>query len=243
MNLAAAQRAFIAEIAADDDHPSSNLGMAIYRNAYRARLVTALEVSFERTRTWVGEEAFAAAAAHHVLTSAPHSWTLDAYGADFPATLASLFAEDLEVSELAWLEWHMQQAFAAPDCGTLSPADLASAGLREADWDHLVFRPAAGFVQRPVFHELAGLWHGLAEGAQAPDSVIASANQHLIVWRHAMQPRFRLVEGAEWTALGGLIEVRSLGSVAIDIPAPDMLGPWLAQWLGEGLFSGFSLAD
>ena len=50
MTLLDTQRAFVAEITADDELPPSSLGMEIYRTAYRGRLVDALMVSFERTR-------------------------------------------------------------------------------------------------------------------------------------------------------------------------------------------------
>lgn len=243
MNLAAAQQAFIAEIAGDDDQPSTSLGMAIYRNAYRARLVAALEVSFERTRRWVGEEAFAAAAAHYVLITPPQSWTLDAYGADFPAQLATLFAEDPEVAELAWLEWHMQRAFAAPDIGELAPSDLVEAGFNDADWQRLRFSPAAGFAARAVTHQLAALWHGLADPSDMPERVIASPDQILIVWRRSMQPQFHLLDAPEWIALKGLIDGQSFGAATRHAPSAEQLGLWLAGWLQGGLFGGYRLAD
>ena len=114
MSLLALQTEFHREIIADDDGMApSSTGMAIYRDAYRGRLLAALETSFERTRRWTGEDTFTAAACHFILTHPPAGWTLDAYGADFPDLLAALFADDPEVAELAWLAWQMSQAFAA----------------------------------------------------------------------------------------------------------------------------------
>ncbi len=151
MSLLTLQSAFRAEIVADDEGLApSSLGMAIYRDAYRGRLLAALESSFERTRRWVGEEAFTAAACHYILTHPPVSWTLDDYGGDFPELLETLFAKDPEVSELAWLEWHLSQAFAAPDTPTLDPAALAAACKTDAEWDCISFRMAAGYAMRPI---------------------------------------------------------------------------------------------
>jgi hypothetical protein len=244
MTLEKLQHDFLAELAGDDDAPSSSVGMAIYRNAYRGRLIGALGSGYERVRRWVGDDAFEAAAAHYVLTHPPSSWTLDAFGADFPEVLAELFANDPEVAELAWLEWQMQRAFAAPDRGELSAASLAEAELGEADWAALRFGMAAGFQTRAVTSDLAGLWRITAPGGE-PHSALAPASPHrLIVWRNTLQPHFRLLDDAEFAVLHQLAIGDSFGSAATAVAdnpaAAELLGTWLAQWLSEGLFSGFS---
>lgn len=243
MTLLAEQTRFLTEIAADDDAPPSSIGMGIYRNAYRARLIGALESGFERTRHWVGEAAFETAAAHYILTQPPSSWTLDAFGAQFPALLAELFAGDPEVAELAWLEWHMQQAFAAPDLPELDAARLAAAGLEEADWEHLRLIPAAGLAVRPVAHNLAALWETLADGSTGRCILSTSDPAMLLVWRKAMYPHFRLLEPAEFAALRPLLDGASFGEAALQAGETELLrfGQWFARWLNEGLFS--TIAD
>lgn len=242
MSLLDQQRAFVAEIAADDELPPSSLGMAIYRNAYRGRLADALAISFERTRRWVGEEMFEIAAAHYILTCPPKAWTLDAYGADFPDALAGLFAQDPEVAELAWLEWHMQQAFAAPDRVALTHAALAAAGLEDADWEHLHLAPAAGLAWRSVSHDLAVLWHALADGPCERSALAATAPATLLVWRKELSPHFRLLEAAEFAALAPLLNGASFGEAASQVDQSELprFGQWFAQWLNEGLFADLS---
>jgi len=242
MSLLDTQRAFLAEVSADDDTAPSTLGMAIYRNAYRARLSDALVVSFERTRRWVGEDMFDAACAHYILTHPPRSWTLDAYGQDFPALLAELFADDPEVTELAWMEWQMQQAFAAPDRGELTPLALAGAGLDEADWAGLRLLPAAGIAYRPMTHDLAALWRALAHDLPdgfMPDPVTEAI---MVIWRKELQPHYRLIGHAEFAALALLLDGASFGSVAEQVGETDLaqLGEWFAGWLGDGMFSAIA---
>lgn len=236
MSLLAWQRQFRAEIAANDDTAPSSLGMAIYRNAYRGRLASALEVSFERTRRWAGEESFAAAAAHYILTQPPISWTLDAYGADFPALLGELFTENPEVAELAWMEWAMQQAFAAADKARLDPAELAAAGLEPADWDALRFSMAPGFAAREVRTACTALWQALADGQAEGFDPSCEGSRWLVVWRAGLAPHYRLMEHDEFAVLEALADGRPLGE-ALAQGDPERLGPWLAGWLEEGLFS------
>ncbi len=245
MSLIEQQRAFRTAIAAsDDEDPAGSTGMTIYRNAYRARLLGALETSFERTHRWTGAESFTAAASHFILTQPPRSWTLDVYGAQFPAVLAELFGADPEVAELAWLEWHMQQAFAAPDAPELDVAALAGAGLDAADWDGLRFAMAAGFAHRRVAHDCAALWQAAASVSVPAARATASlpAPMELIVWRKDLMPHFRMLEPAEFAVLSRIAAGHTLGQATSDVDAeadadPARLGGWLAQWLQEGLFA------
>ena len=241
MKLAAQQLAFAAEICADDETPPpDSRGMSIYRNGYRARLLSALEASYERTRQWVGEEAFAAAACHYVISQPPRSWTLDAYGADFPAALTSLFAQDGEVAELAWLEWHLQQAFAASDRTELSGADLAEAGLDDGDWERLRLRMAAGFAARPVAHDCAGLWQALRSSEPAGFTLELADPAVLVVWRQGLTPRYRALAKDEFAALDCLARGEPFRAAAelVGETGASVLGEWFAQWLDDGLFAG-----
>lgn len=241
MTLHALQSAFRAEIAAGDDGlPPSSRGMAIYRDAYRGRLVAALGSRFERTRRWAGESSFTAAACHYVLAHPPAGWTLDDYGRDFPEILTGLFRDHPEVAELAWLEWHMSEAFAAPDRPTLDAQSLAAAGLAEADWEALSFSMAAGFAGRPVATNCTELFALLTRG-EAEDFLPSSqADCAVIVWRRDLAPPFRVTDGAEHRALDRIGEGATLGAIGADV-APEQLGTWLAQWLGEGIFSGWAV--
>ena len=245
MSLAAHQEAFTRQLwVTGDATGSESLGMQIYQNAYRERLLAVLEASYERTRQWVGGDAFTAAARHYVISYPPNSWTLDAYGAEFPTLLCELFARDGEVAELAWLEWHLQQAFAAPDLPSLSGADVARAGLQDADWELLRFSMAAGFAARPASHDTIGLWQSLRSGETA-DFVLKPADPGvLVVWRQGLTPNYRMISDDEFAALEYLVQGATFGEVAVRCgeSRAAALGEWFAQWLGEGLFAEFSVA-
>ena len=242
MTLAASQQAFVAEITASDDGAApGSLGLAIYRNAYRARLLGVLEVSFERTRRWAGEAMFGAAAAHYVLACPPRSWTLDCYGDQFPETLVTLFAQDGELAELAWLEWQMQQAFAAPDRPELSAAQLAGAGLADADWEQLCFTMAAGFSARPISHDCTELWQALRDPEPCDYALQPAEPGVLVVWRHGLSPHYRVLGSDEFAALNHLAKGGTFGG-AMAVSGgddPAQFGAWFAQWLSEGLFADF----
>lgn len=237
MSLLERQIEFRDAITADDDGASpASTGMAIYRDAYRGRLLASLEASFERTRRWVGEEAFTAAAAHYVLTHPPTGWSLDHFGASFPDVLSNLFALDPEVSEIAWLEWHMSTAFAAPDKGVLDPNELASAGYCDADWGRLRFDMVPGFAARAIATSCDALWAALADNKAREIAPIQIQGTAIIVWRRDLSPQHRRCTLDEMTALCQLADGVPFGDVAAAVDV-TMLGEWLTRWLGEGIFS------
>lgn len=241
MNLLALQRAFMSEISAgDEDVAPASTGMAVYRDAYRGRLLDALAHSFERTRRWVGADPFTVAASHYILTHPPQSWTLDDFGAAFPALLTGLFRDNPEVAELAWLEWHMQRAFAAPDRPGDVARALSGAGLPEEAWAGLRFTMAAGFAACRIATNVDRLWPQLADGEGAGFGV-APASGTLIVWRHGLTPRYRLLDSAEQASLLALTEGRTLGEAFATVAeaAVPQAGEWLGQWLADGLFSAY----
>ena len=238
MTLAARQQAFYAEISATDEAAApSSLGMAIYQNAYRSRLIGALETSYERTRRWVGEAAFTAAACHYIIAHPPTGWTLDSYGDRFSEVLAELFAGDPEVAELAWLEWHMQQAFAAPDRPELTAPMLAGAGLVEADWETVRFTMAAGYAARDVTLDCAGLWQAMSGDHPAEFLLQAVLPGVLVVWRKGFSPHYRVLSPEESALLKCLADAAPFGEAAQRAGDPAQFGGWFAQWLSEGLFA------
>ncbi len=246
MNLLDHQRGFREHLLAGDEEPVAPLdpGLTIYRNAYRARLLGALEESYERTRQWTGDDAFEAAACHHIILNPPVSWTLDDYGAGFGETLSGLFANDPEVGELAWLEWHMSRAFAAPDCAVLDPGALLSGPMADGDWEGAQLEFVTSFAMRKVRIACTALWLALGNNRAAAEAKLLPAPTALIVWRKEHSPHFRLVDDAEAAALVALAAGTPFGAVCAELAATSgaeaavsQIGSWLGQWLQDGILS------
>ncbi len=253
MKLLELQRALRDRLLDDDlDHEDSSPGVQVYRNAYRARLMDALHTSFARTLYWIGDEAFATAATDYVINHPPHSWTLDDYGEAFPDALATLFANDPEVGELAWLEWYLQRAFAALDGPVLDANGMAAQTLSHAgaygeadcDWDTLTFELVSSFAERAVHTQCAALWRAIADETAPPSVMRLQAPAHLIVWRQGYSPHFKVVDAAERAALDAIANGCTFGELCArhaaeigDTEAVTKIGTWLGQWIGVGLLA------
>lgn len=219
-------------------------GMAVYRNAYRTRLIDVLRDTFERTARLVGDDAFVQAATHHLITYPPTNWTIDLAGEEFPHTCAQLFANDPDVGEVAWLEWQMHCAFTAADGEPLTLADFAAetADFDAEQWDELRFELMPGTALRPITYDLVTLWEALGDPLLASPVEKLLEPKWVLLWREGEQPTFGLVSEAEGLALAGLQQGGTFGKVCAALmnhfktdDAAAKAGAMLLNWLELGM--------
>lgn len=253
--LAACQADFMAQVL-EDGRPLPNgwtprqaAGLAIYRNAYRARLVDALRDTYERTARWVGEDAFCAAAAHHIIQTPPNSWTLDHVAEGFVEVLEQLFANDPEVAELAWLEWAMHRAFVAADVVPLDAARFAaaSADFEEEDWGSLKLKFLPSVHLRDMGNDVAELWSALDSDDFTAQNYVLPEPTPMLAWREGLRPTFMSLTKSEGQALGLMLDgvcygamVECLANAIGEEEAVMQAGAMLGRWLGNGLIAGLN---
>lgn len=212
----------------------------LYHGAYRARLLEALGVVYERTRCYVGDEEFAAAGARHVALHPSRSRNLRDYGEGFPDTLRASLPDRPEVAELATMDWALHRAFDAPDVCLLDHAVLA--GLSEHAWAsaRFVFHPG---VSMAVFEWNApAIWHALDRAADPPVAARLEPPTAHLFWRRDFASRFRSLDAAEHAALRDL--ARGLPFAAIcELVSAEQAGAWLGDWIREELLSAVTNPD
>lgn len=243
MNLARMQRDFTAWLVDAPNQVARHLGttagdgLAVYHNAYRAQLVDCLRDIHEKCAAWLGEEAFAAAALRHIEMCPPRSWTLGRYGHDFAASLSSLYPDDREVAELAWLDSALRQAFDGPDA---APVELARLGA--VDWDTAILRFMPTLRIGRAVTNSAAIWSTIAQGDAPPEARMLPRPGALLVWRRDLSPHFRSIEEQERSMLKLALAGRAFGALCATLVdelgqedgaavAADLLRTWLADGL------------
>jgi hypothetical protein len=222
--------------------PRMEAGLSVYLNNYRAQLMACLAESYPTLHAWLGDAAFEAAAATHIDRTPPGSWTLDAYGLGFPATLRVLYPDDAEVGDLAALECALAQAFIAPDSAPLDPASLAG-----IDWDRARLRFVPALTMLAVSSNAGAIWSAIAQGETPPPAEMLPQPGAILVWREGFTPAFRTLESTEARALEALQEGCDFGALCAILVAregeaegPQIAGAWLAQWLGDAIIAHIS---
>lgn len=240
MKLDEWQRRFAASVSGTRPYGDfDDRGMRVYANNYRGQLITALRDIYEKTRLWLGDEAFDFQAARYVDAYAPSSWTIDAYGHAFPEMLEEAYPGDPDVSELAWLDGALRRAFSGVDAASVDATALVA-----EDWERVefVFVPSIRF--RRLRSNAVAIWKALADETMPPGSVELEAAGGVRVWRRGLSPQFASMDAQECDCLDLALAGATFGEMC------DLLGQWhgadsvpaeagtlLRAWLGDGLLS------
>ncbi len=248
MSLLTLQRDFRAWLSSEDAALATHLGrnpragLSVYQNNYRAQLVAFLEEGFAHTRAWIGQGAFLTAAATYIDAIPPSSWTIDAYGRDFPAMLALLHPHDPEVAELAWLEQALSEAFVGPDAPTITATDAV-----DVDWDRAVLHFTPTLDHRDAITNATAIWAAL-NASEVPPAVESLAEPAtILVWRDGQVSRFRTIDQREMQAIlwarGGMA-FPDLCAALVEAWGESegiaLAGRYLGQWIGDGLISAIT---
>jgi hypothetical protein len=234
MSLAHLQNDFCAYLL---DRPNEIAGQVngdldVYHHAYRAQLLNCLRDTFEKSWSWLGDEAFEAAALAHIETHPPSSWTLNLYGEDFDRTLAGLHPQDLEVAELAWLEWSLRRAFDGPDAGVPDPAHLA-----QIDWDNAILHLVPTLKLANVVTNCAAIWTALSEDRPPPPAARQTAPIAIRVWKQGLTAKFRSIDAIEEKALRLLLDGADFAALCGILDSEQEIGRCLGLWLQDGLIA------
>lgn len=215
--------------------------MRVYHHAYRARLSGLLREVFGKTWSYLGDEAFDAAVTRYVESHPSTSRSLDDYGAAFPNHLAHLLPAEIDVAELAWLDWTMRRVFDGPDAEPIDPTALAALG--GDDWDHARFDLHPTLTIRAVSTNVGALWASLDVGSPLMPAPLETPLA-VRVWRKGLQPHFRTIGPLEAAALTQLCSGATFAGLCERLsrsrePEPvERAAGMLTGWLQDGLIVG-----
>lgn len=219
-------------------------GLLVYQNNYRSQLVGCLQETYPLLRRLVGDEVFLYLAKSHIEHRPPHAWTLDAYGAEFGATLRALYPDNPDLHELAWIEWSLNTAFVARDVDALAPGTLAG-----IDWDRAELRFAPSLSAAPLSTNAEAIWSALHEDQAVPESRMLESPAGMIAWRRGLQARLRVLEPLEFEALAHArrhasfsalcaLLVERLGEQDGVARAGALLADWIAHEIVVAIWTG-----
>lgn len=232
-------------------------GLAIYREAYRARLAAALRDNYLVLHRAMGDEAFDALAGAYLQARPSRHASIRWFGDELADFMAGAHAGALPhpaMVDFARMDWALRGAFDGPDAPLLSMQALRE--LAPQDWPALVFRlhPSAEIVGldwaiEPAWRALRA--HEPDTGEPAPELAAPLESAHaLLVWRQGLETRWRALEPLEAALLKALAEGRDFASICAlaarhggdeeaeeEEEAAATVVALLQRWLGDGLLA------
>ncbi len=236
--------------------------LAVYGNAYFARLIECLQEEFPATAHALGEETFGAFAFEYLQAYPPRSYTLANLAAHFPRFLRDTRpAQDTDggssgdwadfLIDLATLERTYSEVFDSPGPerqGTLRPDEVTAFSADQWPDARLVPVDCLRLIQLrfPVHEFAAAVRHG-----QEP-TIPLPAETYLVVSRRNYVVHPRAVSKLEFEALKRLYDGRSVGEVislaaeSCDLDFEQLLiqiRGWFQRWSADGLFIAMGAPD
>jgi hypothetical protein len=227
--------------------------LAIYHNAYHARLLECLREEFPVLRQALGEETFDAFAFGYLVAYPSRSYTLTQLGARFAQYLTETCPADSDAGEapagwaafvidLAALEWTFSEVFDGPGVEGEPLFDAAAlAAISPERWLQTRLEPVPCLrllrLRTPAHEYYAAARDGREPAPPAPrDTFLAVTRRDYVVRHHALEP-------AEFAILAALAAGRMVAeaiAVAAELPADDAgaarLGEWFQRWAANGFF-------
>lgn len=234
-----AMPALLAELR-DGPTLSGARGLAIYHNAYRARLLETLRGDYPAVHAWLGDDEFDALMHAYLRAHPPRHYSLRWLGEQLPGFLEQhLIAEQAApLAELARLEWAFTLAFDAADAEALSLEQIAA--VPPGEWPTLRFAAHPSLQYLPCRHNSLALWRAVKEQREFPGSQPLATEELCLVWRQGLVCRYRALNQAEGAALQYLLGGASFADLCESLAshgeqAPVLAAGWLKQWLQDGL--------
>jgi hypothetical protein len=217
-------------------------GLAIYHNAYKARLLEVLRNDFPTILHWLGDEEFDDLAMAYIRRYPSAHYSLRWLGKGFEGFVREHLVpeQSAPLAELIALEWAFTLAFDAPADEPLTIDAVAA--LAPEEWPELRVKAVPSLQWLGCRFNSLALWRSVKEKADFPESMALDIPQACLIWRNQLICSYRSLDSAQATALDGLLnqgwsfaELCAELAVTYGEGAPLQAVTWLKQWIQEGL--------
>ena len=237
-----------AEIEGDTDEYRDRR-LAIYRDAYRLRLIEVLGTDYEILRSYLGDELFDAVAGEYIAAHPSTFRNVRWFGARMAEFLAATprYAAHPELQELAQFEWALGRAFDSPDAAALKFEEVAS--VPPQAWADLRFRPHPALCTLDLRTNAVAIWKAIGKAGDLPDAESFAGPVTWAIWRKEHSPFFRSMESDEAWALEAMVTGASFGEICAGLcewvaeeQAPARAAGLLRGWVEEGWIGALLVA-
>jgi hypothetical protein len=227
----------IAEAIVDAPPLAIDERLGIYRDAYRVRLIEALDDTYPVLHALLGDEVFTALGEEFVAAHPSVHRSIRWYGRELAEFLGQRppYAEQPILAELALLEWTLSEVFDAADAPP-KPRSAFSA-IDAAAWSELRFEFHPSLRRLHFLWNSAAVWQAMSRQETPPEPARAEESVPWLLWRQNLQNYFRSMPADEAVALDSALRGHTFGETcealadclpADEIPlrAAGLLGVW-----------------
>ena len=215
--------------------------LAIYRNAYRVRLIDALQDTYPVLHGLLGDEMFMMLGEAYVASHPSLFRSIRWYGGELGQFMAQCPPYDEPIlAEVAQLEWTLAEVFDARDAEPLGRAALSA--VAPAAWGDLTFTFHPSLRRLEFMWNTAAVFKAMSADETPPRPISSGTAVPWLLWRQNLQNYFRSMTAVEAAALDAALRGRGFAMICEDLSAllsvdeiPAAAATLLGNWADSGI--------
>jgi hypothetical protein len=221
--------------------------LAIYRNAYRVRLIDALDEAYSSLHKLLGDETFLGLGEMFIAAHPSVHRSIRWYGreiADFLSETPPFSAQPI-LAELAQFEWTLTEVFDAPDAAALDRTALTT--IEPEAWGELRFSFHPSLRRVDLAWNAVPVWRAVSADAEPPLPELAPQPVPWLLWRQNLQNYFRSLDATEEAALKAATSGDTFAEICAAVSqwlppeeTPLRAATLVGLWADSGIIVGIS---
>jgi len=219
--------------------------LAIYGNAYYARLEEALQGDFEAIHTLLGDDEFSELCRRYIDCYPSRFFTLRWFGQYMPDFLRSNdpYCKHEFLYEMSLLEWRFTDAFDAVDTPVIGESDIAQVPPEHWPTMSVSLHPSVSWF---VYHwNILPVWKAIKDEKEVPVLMKLAEPEICLVWRDGLLTKYRTLTAKEVVVIEAVSEgknfsewcERLIESGEIPEEVPMLVAGILKTWIGLKMIS------
>src|SRR3989344_5573117 len=183
------------------DKVSAEQRLTIYYDAYRLRLLEALDSNYPVLHGWIGDEEFEKLGLAYLAAHPSTHFSIRYFGHELARFLAAseTYRDKPFLSEMARFEWAMSEAFDAPDSALVRLEDMAA--IDSGAWPSLRFTMQDSVRRLNLEWNVPTIWKAIDAEQAPPEPKRSEYPMSWLLWRQYLKTYFRSLSVDEAWAL------------------------------------------
>lgn len=220
--------------------------LAVYGNAYYARLIEVLQGDYEAIHTLLGDDEFERLCRAYIDAYPSRYFSLRWFGQHMPAYLRAKapYSQYEYLGEMATFEWLFTDAFDAADIDIFTESEVAS--IPAESWPQLkvLFHPSVCWFDYQW--NILPVWKAIKDNEQVPVLQKLTNSETCLIWRQGLTTKYRTLEATESLVFKSAVDSKNFSQwceILMDQGytserVPMVAAGALKTWLGLGMIAG-----
>ena len=214
----------------------------IYANAYRFRLIEALEDTFPALHMLLGDEDFFNLGINYLTAYPSKHFSLRYFGhrMGYFLSVSDIYKDQTMLSEMAQFEWLLREAFDASDDTVLSMDALQQ--LKPESWPGLKFTFQSSVNRIDLLNNIPQIWQAIDKQQPPMEMLENDYPVAWFIWRKGLRTYYRSMDVDEAWVMDAMLSGNDFATICSGVcewvdeqNAAIRVAGFIQNWINEGV--------